>query len=452
VDHRWLGLGRLLLALLFLAGGIALAIVTMTVMTGPVAASTAGPTVIVFAIGLALLGPGVTTAMTAALQRPLRAVSGLAGELAMLNARTQIRRTAAAAMPIMLATGIATALLYVQTTQVDAAEHAYAQTLRADVVLTSTTGGLPPGLIDRVQRLPGVAGASEHVTSTGFVEDPHDGAQSEDGWPLRGVTAEGAPHTTAVTATAGTLAGLRGATIALSAEHARELGRGVGDTVGMRLGDRAQVELRVVALLAAGAGDRTILLPAALLAAHTTAGLPTQILVRAAPGADTTRLTAALTELAGRTPGVTVADRGALTAAHGAQQQTQAWVNYLLVGMIVAYTAISVVNTLVLATARGRREFALLRLTGSTRTQVLRMMTMEGVLIAAVGIVLGTAISTTTLIPFSVAAADSVTPSGPSWIYLAVIGTAAALALGATLLPTWGALRSPPAAAAAAPD
>ena len=79
------------------------------------------------------------------------------------------------------------------------------------------------------------------------------------------------------------------------------------------------------------------------------------------------------------------------------------------------------------------------------------MMAMEGVLIIVVGVVLGTAVSTTTLVPFSVAASDSATPSGPWWIYLAVVGTAAALGLGATLLPTWGALRSPPATAAA-PD
>ncbi len=374
MDHQWRTRGRLLLALVFLAGGVALAIVTMTVMSGPVAASTAGPTVMVFAIGLALLGPGVTRVMTAVLQWPLRAVSGLAGELAMLNARAQTLRMAAAA------------------------ERAYTENLRADVVLTSAGGGLAPDLIDSVQRLPGVAGASEHVASTGFVEHPHD------------------------------------------------------RLIRMRLGDRARVELRVVALFSASSGYQTILLPAELLAAHTTAGLPTEILVRALPGADTTRLTAALTELAGRWPGVAVADRSVLTAAHGEQQQTQAWVNYLLVGMIVAYTAISVVNTLVLATARRRREFALLRLTGSTKAQVLRMMTMEGVLIAVIGIVLGTAVSTTTLVPFSVAASDSLMPSGPPWIYLAVIGTAAVLALAATLLPTWQALRSSPAEAAAAPE
>jgi putative ABC transport system permease protein len=141
-----------------------------------------------------------------------------------------------------------------------------------------------------------------------------------------------------------------------------------------------------------------------------------------------------------------------LAAAQAEQQQTQAWVTYLLVGMIVAYTALSGVNTQVLATARRRRELALLRLAGSTRAQVLGMMTVEGLLIAGIGIGLGTAVSITTLVPFSVAASDSLTPSGPPWIYLAVIATAAVLALAGTLLPAWPALRSPPADAAAAPE
>jgi putative ABC transport system permease protein len=69
------------------------------------------------------------------------------------------------------------------------------------------------------------------------------------------------------------------------------------------------------------------------------------------------------------------------------------------------------------------------------------MMSMEGALIAAIGIVLGTAVSTTALVPFSVAASGSLMPSGPRWIYAAVIGTAFVLALAATLLPTWQACR-----------
>jgi putative ABC transport system permease protein len=68
------------------------------------------------------------------------------------------------------------------------------------------------------------------------------------------------------------------------------------------------------------------------------------------------------------------------------------------------------------------------------------MMSMEGVLIAVIGLGFGTAVSTTTLVPFSVAASDSPMPSGPLWIYLAVISAAATLALTATLLPAFSTL------------
>lgn len=58
VQQRWFGWVRGIFAFLFLAGTAALSIVTWTVMDGPAAASTAGPTVICAAIGLALLSPG----------------------------------------------------------------------------------------------------------------------------------------------------------------------------------------------------------------------------------------------------------------------------------------------------------------------------------------------------------------------------------------------------------
>jgi putative ABC transport system permease protein len=140
-----------------------------------------------------------------------------------------------------------------------------------------------------------------------------------------------------------------------------------------------------------------------------------------------------------------VGDRSALTTAHSEGLAVGASVNYLLIGMIMMYTAISVVTTLVMATAARRREFGLQRLTGSTRGQVLRMMGVEGLLVTGIGVVLGTIVSATTLVPFSLVVKDSPLPSGPLWIYLAVIGTAALLTVAATLLPTWLTTRARPA-------
>ncbi len=265
------------------------------------------------------------------------------------------------------------------------------------------------------------------------------------------MSAEGAAQTTAVRLTAGSLADLTGDTVALPAEHAAALGRGVGDTITMRMGDGVQVDVRIVGLYPGRAGFETVLMPAPLVATHTTAGLPAQIMVRAAAGVSPDALSRSLSALVADRPGVAVADRDVLTAAYAAEQEIGAWINYLMAGMIVAYTAISVVNSQVMATSARRREFGLQRLTGSTRGQVLRMMFVEAGMVSVIGILLGTIVSTTTLVPFTLVTDGSLLPHGPAWIYLGVIGTATVLTMLSTLVTTWVTLRPRPAEATVAP-
>ncbi|WP_410660269.1 FtsX-like permease family protein [Amycolatopsis sp. lyj-112] len=440
VTRRWLTPTRVVLAVLCFGGGTALAIVTVAVMSGPVAASTAGPAVILWALGVAMITPGVAKVMTAILQWPMRLLGGIDGRLAVLNTRAGIVRAAGAVTPIMLAVGIATANIYLQTTQQELADQAFTEDVRADAVIGSAAGGLSPDLVGRIQSVPGVAGASEYVTSNVFVEAPYD--DSDEGRPAIGLTASGAGATTATKVTEGSLDALTGATIALPEVFAKDFSRGVGDTLSLRLGDGTPIDVRVVALTSQRPGFESLLLPAGLLAPHTTAGLAQQVLVRAAPDVDPAALTERLREATAGQP-VSVGDRNALVAAHAKDQAVGAWVNYLLVGMIIAYTVISVANTLVMATMRRRREFGLQRLTGSTRAQVLRMAGFEGGLVALIGIVLGTVVSAGAIVPFCLVATDSLLPMGSPLIYLSIIGIAAALALTATLLPAWAATRGP---------
>jgi putative ABC transport system permease protein len=440
VQRKWLTWFRLVFALISFGGGIALAIVTVTVMKGPIAASTAGPAVMCWAIGFSLLSPGVTKVMLAVIRWPIRAMTSIPGSLAMSNTRVRFVPLAAAVAPVMLASGFAFAQIYTQTTSVESAQRAYTENLRADAVLISTTGGFAPDVLDAVGKVPGVTAASEWVTSTGYVEAPYNSQQTEDGLALQGVTASGATDLTSVSVATGTLTGLTGSTIALPADHATAMGVALGDKVSMRFGDGQIVPTTVVALINTKQGFETALVPASLLASHTTAGVAKQIMVR-------TGDPAALAAI----PGAQVADRSVLTAAYASQQQTQAWINYLLAGLIILYTAISVINTLVVETADRRREFGLLRLSGAGRSQVMRMAGVEGLAIAVAGIGLGTLISAGTLVPFSLAAMDSVLPYGPIWIYLAVAGAAGVLTMAATLIPTWFALRSRPVDTVTAP-
>lgn len=446
-EGRWLSRTRIVLSVLFLVGGVGMAVMTVTMMTGDLTASTAGPACIMWAIGLALLAPGFTKAIVWLLQGPMRALTGLTGYMAVLNARAHTIRLASTIVPIILLTGVATGTLYMQ--QIEDASNRAARNgvLRTDDVLTAEAGGFAPGTLDRVRDVPGVDAASSYVTSTGFVQSPEDAEQTSDGWPLQGIDNA---RNLAVEAAAGSLADLRGDSVALPVERAESLGREVGETVTLRLGDGTPVTVKVVATYRPQGETTALLLPAPLLAAHTTDGAAGQILVHHAEGSDAAEVTAAVTALVKDQPGVEVSGSDALTAGRTGGQQQLATINYLVVGLIVGYTAISVINTLIAATGRRRREFGLQQLTGFTRKQVMAMMGLESVLVSIVGVFLGTIAATITFFPYSLAKLDVMVPSVPLWIYLTVVAGAVLITAAATLLPTWRATRSRPVEAATA--
>lgn len=457
LQKRWFSWIKLVFILITLGGGFALGLVTMLAMHGPVAASTSGPSSILWAVGLALLAPGLTGILFFFLRWPTRLVTGLSGYLATLNARTRRIRMAAAVVPIMLSTGIATSMIYQQTTQSRVAFQTYTKDLQADVVLVSPTGGFKPDFVTEVAKQPGVAGASALITSSGFFvhgdkvdeDGENTGGVEDDSFTLQGVTADGAETVFNVPVREGSLRELRGDSVALPIDYAERQGARIGQTVRVQFGDGAQSDLKVVALLTSPQGFESAFVPADVLARHTSSGLVPQILVRAASDTNPTDLAATLQSLESVQPGLEARDRQALDNAFAKQEQTGAWINYMLSAMIIGYTVISLVNTLVVATAERKREFATQRLIGATRAQIMRMIAVEALLISVCGIILGGIVSVLTLIPFSVALNGSVWPQGPLWIYFVVVGFATLLTLAATLFPTWMALRIRPVEAAA---
>ncbi|MFE3185540.1 ABC transporter permease [Streptomyces violascens] len=451
LQRRWFSRTRLIFALLFLGGGLALAMVTAN-MDGPSAGSTATPAAMLWTAGFGLLGPALAKAITAMLRGPIRSVSGLAGRLATLNAKARTGRMAGAVMPVMLATGLAIALIYLQTTQSSGSRKAFDDALRADLVVTSVAGGLPLDAVDTIRSQPGVEAASGQVASLGYIEPKNtrpDGTTGDDSAdptkvPLLGVTSEGLSRTTAWKPSAGSLDDLRGDTVALPAAFASDSGKHIGDLVPMRLGDGSRIQLKLVATVEGARGYETALLPASLLLQHTDTGLLPQIMVSSASGTSHDQLARTLSALSASVPGLRVADRESVSAVHAEADQTQTWMSYLLLGMVVGYATIALVNTQVLATNERRREFMLQRLIGSTRRQVLQMMTVEATLVSVAGIVLGVLVAGLTLVPLSEAVLGSPVPDGSPWIFIGVVAAACALTLATTLLAAMVVLRNRP--------
>ncbi|WP_214415911.1 FtsX-like permease family protein [Sphaerisporangium fuscum] len=126
-------------------------------------------------------------------------------------------------------------------------------------------------------------------------------------------------------------------------------------------------------------------------------------------------------------------------------------VNYLVVVMIIGFSAIVVVNTLVAATRRRSREFGLLRLSAATRGQVLKMVAAEAAVVAGTAVVLGTVAAAATTVPYSLVKTGSPLAAGPVWMYLAIAGGAFALVMLAAIPTAAGALRTRPVDALSAP-
>lgn len=214
------------------------------------------------------------------------------------------------------------------------------------------------------------------------------------------------------------------------------------------MGDSTLLDVRVAALFSATEDYDTLLLPAETLADHTTAGFPTRVLVTAQDGTDPEQLVATLADLAAVRDGLTVADREILFDEYEDQKKTASYAIYMMVLMLVGYSAITRINTLVSSTSARQREFGLQRLVGSTRRQVLEMVGVEAAIVAVTGVVLCTAAALGILVPLSLDRLGSLIPAGLPLVYAAIVGLVVLLTLGATLLPAWQATRVRPAEAA----
>ncbi|HJX76863.1 FtsX-like permease family protein [Glutamicibacter sp.] len=439
--------GQLFLGAGVLAAGIAMSLVTVLAMSGPLMAATGAPAVLLLSVGFALLSPILAKLSTFAVQWPALAMGGVTGQLAVLNARGSSGRMAAVMAPVILLTGVSAGLLYLQSANDAADRQTFASTVVADAVVGSEDG-FDAGELAQINALPGVAAASEYVESTGFIEHPQDASPPHEGWNLVGVSARGAGTLTAATISSGALGDFHGNRIAIEERHAQRLEVSPGDHITLRMGDNSSVELEVAGLFTAPEGYDSLLLPAETLASHTTTGFATQVLVSAPEGSSTEQLMQSLNQWAAGHPGMEISGKDVLLAEYDAQKQTANFALYMMVLMVAGYAAITVINTLASSMIVRRREFGVQRLAGATRKQVLQMVWLEGCIVSISGIAIGTMAAAIIVVPVNMERLGSVIPAGSPWSYLALVVLTTALILGSMLIPAFRVTRGRPAEAA----
>jgi putative ABC transport system permease protein len=412
---------------------------------GPGSGDDAPASAFVWVAAAALLGPLLALPFVWLAGPLVEAIGRGPGMLARANTRANLRRVASVATPLTLTIALAFTILFSRTTlERQTAEQAERSIAATHVLMAAEGPGLAPHVAAAARRAPGVGRASGTFATSVLVAA--DGANLT-AFPARAVDAATLGGVVDLGVTSGSLDRLHGDAVAVGVERAKQLGWAVGDRVALWLGDGTPARLRVVATYDRPLGFGDVVLPRALAAVHVTDALDDAVFVRGAPGVREADLERSLEGLAARDSSVDVATRSAYLDMQSAAAREQSLIVYLLMGIVVLFAAVAVVNALTMAIAERTRELALLRLVGASRRQVTRMIRGETLLTAAFGIVLGAVVALPGLAVFSAGLTGNAVPDVPAWMLAAVVGGATVLALAAAVVPTRLALRADPVAA-----
>ncbi|KPI25291.1 protein of unknown function DUF214 [Actinobacteria bacterium OV320] len=418
------GWGRLLAGLLLFAAGAALVTLLGFLRTEPASTPVTFLAVVVLSTSVALLGPLLVKAAAFLLAGPLR-LTGPGGRLATANLRGNAVRMASVVTPLTLLIGMTCTVLFVQPTLGDAARAQVREGVRADWIVTAQGPGVP-GEAARLLRTQRDV-VTEVVRTTVRV--------GLDKYAAQGVTPAAVSRTWDPDVTAGSLDGLTAHTVAVSELAADQLHLAPGSTLKLTLGDGTPATLTVAAVYARGLGFGDLTFAHDLVAHHVDNPLASSLLVGTAR--TQTQLASTLREF----PGLQVMSPVAADSLRAEREQANAEVNFLAMGLVVAFTAIAVVNTLAMSVAERVREFALLRLAGATRRQVLRMLRTEALAVLLLAVALGSAIALAVLTAFSIGMTGRAAPAVVPLVYATVVAGAGLLALVATAVPGRVALR-----------
>lgn len=427
---------RASVGLLALSGGIVLAGVASH-LTASAAAGTAIGLVADLVIAVALLAPWLTRIAVAVCAAGLRRL-GASGRLAAANLAASARRLSPVVSALVLAIALGGSLWFLQTSIARATLQQSRAGLRADQVISTAGSGLPAGVAQAARQVPGIAAATGLVRSTML-------DSQGDTYTAQGADVPALAGTLDLGTVSGSLAGLRGDTVAVDTVTASDLHLRPGSTFRGWFGDGAPATLRVAAIYRRGLGFANLTLPAEVLRPHTATGLDSLVLVADTPRSHHASVLAALTRAIRRLdPAAQITTPRGYQAAVNAQIAQNTWTIQVSVSVLLVYVVIAALNTLTMAALTRRTELAILRLAGATRSQLLRMVRIEQAMLLGLALLAGGAIAALTLIPMVKGTTGSTTPYIPAAGWLAVIGGTILLGMTGTLLPILGILRTHP--------
>lgn len=343
--------------------------------------------VLVAFVGVALLTP--------VLSRPVVSVLGRAfswsvpGTLGRRNSARNPRRTAITAAALMVSIALVTAVSTLLTSATTSIGDAVEKTVKADLIIAGQqTGPLPPvfdrNAVPATAELPGVRTVAAFYSDFAKVNGKEQFvAAVNDLAAVRTVLG--------MQAKAGDLDGLRDDELVVDDQTARENDLSVGDTVLVRLSRGEGQRYTVRGTYERSSAAQGFLLPESSSARFRTPS-PSSALIQLEPGADVAAVRAQVEKVLENSPEVAVQDGSAFVRQQTAIFDTILVMIQILLALATLIAVLGIVNTLALSVIERTREIGLLRAIGLRRSQTMRMITVESVVISVFGALLGVAV------------------------------------------------------------
>ncbi|MFD5132148.1 ABC transporter permease [Streptomyces olindensis] len=378
----------------------------------------------------ALLAPLVLRPLTRLLTCPASTV----GMLVRANTATGVRRTAALAAPVLVTVALTGSLLGATATLDRAKTTETRDRTTAAFVITPPAGtGFDDATLRRLRAVPGTDLSPTSSTAVHVLEDGVALIRSEG----RAATPGALAATTRLPLAAGRVSDLDDDSIIVNEEWRRHR---VGERVRVWLGDGTPRTLRIAAVMTTGTGNNGVY----VTPRNAPGAAIDRIDVALRDGADPAAVATALTRAAG--PAQVLTRDAWIRDTHPGTERTTRLGFLLVLGIALLHTGISVANTMVMGASDRARDLTVLRLTGATRWQVLRLTGAEALTVVAAGALLGLLVTAVNLAGLTGALALLSARPAPAlpWQALGTTVTACALiATAAAVVPTALALRRP---------
>ncbi len=393
-------------------------------------------------VGALLLAPviarhslGILAAVFVAGVKPL-------GHLARGNVVRHPRRTANTASALMIGMALVGAVSVLAASATASTRSIVEDGWTSDFSVQSATGNVPLGAVADVRGLESVSSVDVLSYGPAIAAGPGETASPDSPTMVVGIPPAAFNRSVTIDTVAGSLDTLVSGQIAVKNDAATERGWSLGDQVAFTTAN-GTITARIGAIVDTQLMGSPIIVSDTLLAAVVAPAQITveDLLITAAPGVEPNALRADLVDVVAPYVVLSVLDSEDFAAALADQVNQILVILYALLGLSIVIAILGIINTLALSVIERTREIGLMRSVGLGRLQLAGIITIESVLTAVFGTVIGVAlgVSVAAAMP-SVFAHLGLTTLAIPWAQLA--GMVALAAVVGVLAALWPASRA----------